>query len=48
MKLYEITYYGLLGECKCKIKAPNKTIARQIFKGEMTPSCKIINITEIK
>lgn len=47
-KLYEIYYYGMLGECVCKMKAPNKTIARQIFNGEMTPDCKIIKIVEVK
>lgn len=47
-KTYTITYYGLLGESKTKIKAINKTIARKIFKGEMNPSCKIIKIEEEK
>lgn len=49
MKTYEVTYTGLFNDKVTKImKAPSKTILRQMFKGEMTPCCKILSIKEIK
>ncbi len=49
MKDYIITYTGgVISPAQTIIKAPNKTMARRIFKGEYIPSVKILSITEKK
>lgn len=49
MKHYIITYTGgLISPAQAIVKAPNKTMARRIFKGEHIPSIKILSIVDKK
>lgn len=44
-KRYRVEYSGGI-EPFTIVRAPNKTIARQIAKGELNPWCKITKIVE--
>lgn len=49
MKRYIVTYTGgIISPAQAIIDAPNKTMARMIFKGEYIPSVKIVRIDEKK
>ena len=49
MKYYVITYTGgLISPAQTIVKAPNKTTARRIFKGEHIPNIKILSIVDKK
>lgn len=49
MKRYIVTYTGgIISPAQAIVVAPNKTMARKLFKGEYIPSVKIVSIVEKK
>jgi hypothetical protein len=45
-KYYHVRYNGIFGTSTREVFAPNKTLARLFFVGEMNPGIKITEIVE--